>query len=230
MMLRIIEEPRGRIGVCGNLNLSTFTPEVAVTAATELSPVREGSAQTLVPSSSRARSGKAGPAELPGRLRARELAGSTAFEAIIEGFEDERSRRRTTDPSYPGRHSSRVPDFSREAASDMPSELPMRGSVGEAAETCILHAKNDSPDIKRLVVRVSSRNLCRSHAALATILVDAEPRLTQVDLNDSRARLETEVAPGEHAALVAHLVSLHNSAMCIRLGETEFELDLIAQD
>lgn len=39
--------------------------------------------------------------------------------------------------------------------------------------------------------------------------------------------MDTAVQPGEHVVLVVHLVDLHNGTMCIRLGETEFDLDPI---
>lgn len=108
----------------------------------------------------------------------------------------------------------------------MSSGTAVKGSVGEVADTCILHLHNEAVDTRRAVIRVTARNLCRSHAAFASLLVGADPRVAHVDLNDTRMLLETQVQPNEHAVLVVHLTSLHNDTTCIRLGETEFELDL----
>lgn len=112
----------------------------------------------------------------------------------------------------------------------MPDLNETRGAVGEPGNACILEATNDGPDAKRAVVRVTVANLCHSHAAYATLLVDAEPRSSRIDLNDTRMRLETPVLPGEHVVLVVQLVDRRNGTLCIRLGETEFELALTSVD
>lgn len=109
----------------------------------------------------------------------------------------------------------------------MPGNIPRRGSVGEVADTCLLQVQNQSANRMRAAVRVTAQNLCPSHGALASLLVDAEPRVTHVNLNDTRMHIETEVDPHEHAVLVVHLVDLGTNTMCPRLGETEFELDLL---
>lgn len=111
----------------------------------------------------------------------------------------------------------------------MPDSMESKGAVGEPAGTCILQATNDDSVAKRAVVRVTAANLCRSHAAYASLLVDADPRASYVDLNDTKMRIDTEVKPGEHVVLVVEMVNLHNGTMCIRLGETEFQLELLPE-
>lgn len=112
----------------------------------------------------------------------------------------------------------------------MPNSMESKGAVGEPAGTCIVQATNDDSVAKSAVLRVTAANLCGSHAAYATLLVDAEPRASRVDLNDTKMRIQTEVDPGEHVVLVVQLVNLHNGTMCIRLGETEFQLELLPVD
>jgi len=105
--------------------------------------------------------------------------------------------------------------------------IPAKGVVGEDEDTCILHVRSEGTEQMRGVIRVTARNLCSSHGAIGTLLVGAEPRISQVNLNDTKMHLETEVDPGQDVVLVVHLVRVSND-MCIRLGETEFELDLVA--
>jgi hypothetical protein len=108
----------------------------------------------------------------------------------------------------------------------MPATKTANGAVGEPGDTCVLQLHNDTTQMMRAVVEVNAADLCRSHAAYATLLVEADPRHVLVDLNETPWRIETGVAPGEHVVLVAHLVNLHNEIMCIRLGGTEFALRL----
>ena len=75
-------------------------------------------------------------------------------------------------------------------------------------------------------MRVTAANLCRSHAAYASLLADADPRYSRVDLNNSRMRIDAEALPGEQVLLAVRLVNLHNGTKCLPLGETEFELEL----
>lgn len=103
----------------------------------------------------------------------------------------------------------------------------VKGAVGETARRCSLQVVNESNGEQSVVVRVTSVNLCHSHAAYATLLVDGESRATHVDLSNSRMRIGTEVSPGSKVELVVDLVDLHNGIMCLLLGEIEFELELI---
>jgi hypothetical protein len=111
----------------------------------------------------------------------------------------------------------------------MLNSTPLSGAVGEPARTCILQATNDDSAVRRAVVRVTAANLCPSHGAFASLLVDADPRTSCANLNSINKRIETEVQPGEHVVLVVEMVSLHNGVMCIRLGETEFQLELLPE-
>lgn len=108
----------------------------------------------------------------------------------------------------------------------MPVSMETKGMVGELADTCILQARNDSAEVKQATVSVTRRALCPSHAAFATFIVDGDAIAANVDLNDSRMKLVSEVGAGGHAVLIVRLVELHNGTMCIRLGEIMFELEL----
>lgn len=112
----------------------------------------------------------------------------------------------------------------------MPGQMPIKGAVGEPAEHCILQITNNSSKPKTAVVRTTAANLCGSHAAYSSLLVDADPRRSRVDLNKAGLRVDAEALPGEHVVLIVRLVDLHNGTMCLRLGETEFELELTPPD
>ena len=109
----------------------------------------------------------------------------------------------------------------------MPEKTAVDGSVGEAAETCVLQLQNRASEPKNVVVHVRASSLCHSHGAFACLVVGAEARASHVDLNDTRMHLTTEAKAGEHVVLVVNLIGLDNGVMCMRLGTIAFELELV---
>lgn len=112
----------------------------------------------------------------------------------------------------------------------MPSPLSMEGVVGASADGCVLQLTNEAAKLETAEVTVVSNGLCRSHAAYATLLIDAEPVSARVDLNDTRMHLEAPVGPGQEATVVVRAVDLKNGTMCLHLGDTRFRLTLTAAE
>ena len=109
----------------------------------------------------------------------------------------------------------------------MPEKTAVDGSVGEAADTCVLQLQNRSNETKTVVVHVRASTLCQSHGAFACLVVGAESRASRVDLNDTRMHVTTEARAGEHVVLVVNLIGLDNGVMCMRLGAIAVELELV---
>ncbi|MBO1030104.1 hypothetical protein IPV09_01995 [Tessaracoccus sp. SD287] len=109
----------------------------------------------------------------------------------------------------------------------MPDKTAVDGSVGEAADTCVLQVQNRANEAKNVVVHVRASSLCHSHAAFACLVVGAEARASRVDLNDTHMHLTTEAKAGEHVVLVVNLVARDNGVLCMRLGTISFELELV---
>ena len=130
------------------------------------------------------------------------------------------------DSVSPATSGSSHPNMSRsEGTGIMPEAIPARGRVGEGADTSILHIRNERGHAMRAVIRVTARDLCPSFGALGTLLVGSEPRISLANLNDTRMLLETTADAGQDVVLVVHLIRTGDEP-CIRLGETQFELDL----
>jgi len=100
----------------------------------------------------------------------------------------------------------------------------------ESGSSAVLQLTNESTNGGTAVVTVTHASLCRSHAAYACLLVDAEPATSRIDLNDSRMRLVADVRPGDDAVLVVALVDVHNGTMCIALGDARFTLEIVPND
>lgn len=107
----------------------------------------------------------------------------------------------------------------------MPEAIPAKGRVGESADTSILHIRNERGHTIRAVIRVTAQDLCPSYGAFGTLLVGSEPRISGVNLNDNKMLLEATADAGQDVVLVVHLIRISDET-CIRLGQTEFELDL----
>lgn len=98
------------------------------------------------------------------------------------------------------------------------------GAVGEDGSLCVLTGSNETNRPRRAIVRVVDTGLCPSHTAVATLLVDGEPRAVRVDLRE-HPQIETEVAPLGHVVLAVHL-ELLNADTCVRFGNLGFALDV----
>ncbi|MGN8245779.1 hypothetical protein ACTHAM_002904 [Cellulomonas soli] len=110
----------------------------------------------------------------------------------------------------------------------MPEALKAAGAVGEPGRVAFVSLTNDTRATKAALMRVTAANLCPSHRAAACLLVDAVPVASAPDLGELKdlgRTLTAPVAPGQSAVLVVTMVEA-STAMCIRLGETEFELVL----